>query len=83
VAHTVDVDEMLDSMTPVQFDEWCAKDMVEPIGEEATRHVLALVGTAVLMALGCRDVDLTWFMPWVEKPKEQVITWATIMKQHR
>ena len=41
VAGTVDVDGMLESMTPEQFDEWCAKDAVEPIGYAS--HTLGMI----------------------------------------
>jgi hypothetical protein len=34
VAHTVDVDGMLDGMTPQQFDEWMAMFTIRPWGIE-------------------------------------------------
>lgn len=34
VAHTVDVDAMLESMEPKQFDEWAAMYAVRPWGIE-------------------------------------------------
>jgi len=34
VAHTTDVDGMLDSMTPQQFSEWLAMYTIEPWGVE-------------------------------------------------
>jgi hypothetical protein len=72
VAHTVDVDGMLDSMTPKQFDEWCLKDRVEPIGEEASRHILALIGVTIARSFGgAKDVTVENFMPWLKQRKTQ------------
>ena len=66
VAHTVDVDRMLDSMSPDQFDEWCLKDRVEPIGYEATRNILALIGVTVAQAAGGKNMKVQHFMPWID-----------------
>jgi hypothetical protein len=70
VAHTVDVDGMLDSMSPEQFDEWCAKDIIEPIGNAATHHVLALIGVTIAQVNGVKDVKLEYFMPWLKPDKQ-------------
>lgn len=35
---------MLASMTPQQFDEWCAKDAIEPIGQAGVTALLAVIG---------------------------------------
>lgn len=85
VAHTTDVDGMLDSMTPKQFDEWCAKDAVEPIGTEATRMVLGMIGVSMLASMGCSDAQLSWFLPWVKEKeeKEEVTTWASHIRKQR
>ena len=69
VAHTVDVDAMLDSMPPELFDEWCAKDIIEPIGHEATRHILALIGVTLAQVNGVKDAKLEYFMPWIKVEK--------------
>ena len=72
VAHTVDVDGMLDGMTHEQFNEWCLKDRVEPIGEEATRHILALIGVTIARSFGgAKDVTVENFMPWLAQRKAQ------------
>lgn len=71
VAHTVDVDRMLDGMTPKQFDEWCLKDRVEPIGEEASRHILALIGVTIARSFGgAKDVTVENFMPWLTQRRQ-------------
>lgn len=67
VAHTVNVDAMLDAMSHQQFDEWCAKDRIEPIGSEATRHILALIGVTVATAAGAKHASVEMFMPWLEQ----------------
>jgi|GEM_PF-956959 hypothetical protein len=63
VAGTVDVDGMLDSMTPAQFDEWCVKDQVEPIGYSA--QALGMIAWFIHSYLAS-DSDATAqdFMPW-------------------
>lgn len=56
---------MLDSMTQSQFDEWCAKDMIEPIG---TPHGLAGVITRLAMMTASINGNETTerdFMPWL------------------
>ena len=64
VAHTTDVDGMLESMTPEQFDEWCAKDAVEPIGyqSQALGMILHLIHTYMTTD---SSTDATAFMPWL------------------
>jgi len=72
VAHTVDVDGMLESMTPEMFYEWCLKDRVEPIGTEATRHILALVGVTIARSFGGgKDVTVENYMPWLKQVKRE------------
>lgn len=70
VAHTVHVDAMLDAMTPQQFDEWCAKDRIEPISQEATRHVLAMIGALLANFAGNKRVKPEHFLPWLCQTKE-------------
>ena len=69
VAHTVHVDQLLDSMTPQEFDEWCAKDRVEPIGNERTRHILSMIGALLGVFAGKKDSAPEDFMPWVKVKK--------------
>ena len=65
VAHTVDVDTMLDHMTTDQFNEWCAKDAIEPIGEEKTRVILGMIGMILAKFAGANLTEED-FTPWVK-----------------
>jgi len=70
VHHTTDVDGMLDSMSPAQFDEWAAKDLVEPVGYQS--QMMGYV--AYLLHAWIAGADSTLephdFMPWVSKAEE-------------
>lgn len=72
VAGTTDVDAMLDAMTVQQFDEWAAKDMVEPVGYQS--QMLGLIGYLVHGAVGDGTSDATVedFMPWLRYQERQV-----------
>lgn len=65
VEHTTDVDGMLDGMSTKQFDEWCAKDAVEPIGLESVRAILAQMAMIVANFAGVKMAAAD-FMPWVK-----------------
>jgi len=65
VAHTVDVDGMLENMSTKQFDEWCAKDSIEPIGLESVRAILAQLAMIVSNFAGVKMTPAD-FMPWVK-----------------
>jgi len=65
VEHTTDVDSMLDHMSTTQFNEWCAKDAVEPIGEEKTRVILGMIGMILAKFAGANLTEDD-FMPWVK-----------------
>jgi len=71
VAHTVYVDAMLEAMTPEQFDEWHAKDLIEPIGSRSVTYVLSLLGEIIATYLGC-DMKAADFTPWVIQPETSV-----------
>lgn len=68
----VDVDAMLDSITPEQFSEWLAYDQIQPFGPE--RDDLRMgISTSALMNLQLdkkskriKPMDL---MPYTEKPQ--------------
>lgn len=75
MAHTVHVDEMLDGMTPDQFEEWRAKDLVEPIGHAGTHEILSMIGALIASYLGSKDgdsnpIDQWFFKWWQERPPE-------------
>ncbi len=65
VAGTVHVDEMLDGMTPEEFDEWCIKDEVEPIGYHVQATGLLCWLVYSYMAGDKGDAKAEDFMPWV------------------
>ena len=60
----LDVDAMLDQMTPQQWQEWQAKDAVEPIGHRGTQEVLGIFGAMVAGALGAKDGTPETLMWW-------------------
>ena len=52
VAHTVDVEAMLDSISEQQLRYWQAFDLLEPLGPETLYTVLSRVGTVAGAAWG-------------------------------
>jgi hypothetical protein len=59
---------MLDAMPIDQFNEWCAKDRIEPIGH-GTR-MLGLLAYMLASYLSPEKVDSKAFLPWLtEKPQ--------------
>lgn len=73
VAHTVDVDGMLAGMTPEQFDEWCIRDRIEPIGYQT--HMMALLTWFVHTYLSSGTGEpIEAYLPWLkyaEAPRPQ------------
>lgn len=61
---------MLDSMTHEQFAEWCAKDIIEPIGASGTNDILSRIGVLIAMYMGNKEADETLFQHWkkLEQP---------------
>jgi hypothetical protein len=73
VAHTVDVDGMLDSISPRQFDEWRAYDAyISPIGQDRLDVTIAEVATCLCQLLGKwvgvdpEIIEPDRFVPWIE-----------------
>jgi len=64
VAHTVDVDGMLDRMTPEQFDEWCLRDQIMPIGYQT--KMLAYIAWVLASYFSEEPVKPQTWMPWLE-----------------
>lgn len=60
----LDVDAMLDHMTPEQWQEWQAKDAIDPIGHRGTHEALAIFGAMVAGALGAKDMTPNSIMWW-------------------
>jgi len=77
VAHTLDVDAMLSRMTHEQFNEWCAKDIIEPIGHSGTHDILARIGVLIATWIGSEDASEAMFK-WWEKNKEQAADAETV-----
>lgn len=71
--HTTDVDGMLDRMTHEQFDEWCAKDLIEPIGTRGTNEILTRLAMMVAGFLGQEDVSPSAFAWWMESKRDKPV----------
>ena len=56
---------MLDSMSPQQFDEWIAKDLIEPIGH--VNQMAGFIAYAIAAYMGGKDAEAkpVDFMPWL------------------
>jgi len=65
---------MLARMTPQQWHEWKAKQLIEPIGTDL--HVCEILTKIAIMLAGMLGIkaDETAFMPWKQKPEKQVDT---------
>lgn len=68
VVGTLDVDGMLDQITPEQFEEWVAYDELEPISHQT--EMLALIAWRLEGWLWAQAKDgpspkLEQFMPWL------------------
>lgn len=70
----LDVDAMLDQMTPQQWAEWQAKDAVDPIGHRGTHEVVAILGAMLAGAWGASDVKPDTFMHWRQQQKEKPVS---------
>lgn len=58
---------MLSEMSHEQFDEWCAKDMIEPIGSmQPVCQILTKIGRIIGAFMGHEMTDKD-FMPWIAK----------------
>ncbi len=66
----LDVDAMLDHMTPQQWQEWQAKDAIDPIGHRGTHEALGIFAAMVAGALGGRDVTPNSVMWWRGEQQE-------------
>ena len=57
---------MLSKMSHNQFDEWCAKDIVEPIGSNGTNEILMRLAMVVAMASGLKEAKVSDFATWIK-----------------
>lgn len=72
---------MLSGMTHQQFDEWCAKDMVEPIGMSGTNEILMRMAMVVAISAGHKDAKVEDFAVWLktkEKPTDDSVAIAAL-----
>jgi len=59
-------------MTHEQFDEWCAKDLVEPIGTSRPLcSVMAKIGM-IISAFAGFETEENYFMPWIPAKDKDV-----------
>ena len=58
---------MLERMSHEQFAEWCAKDIIEPIGQSGTHDILAKIGMLIARYMGNEDACEEMFAHWREK----------------
>lgn len=65
VEHTTDVDGMLQGMTVDQFNEWCIKDKIEPIGHGQRMLGLIAYMLACYLSSG-HAVKPGLLMPWLD-----------------
>ena len=63
----LDVDDMLDNLSVTQWQEWLDFDQVEGIGNRRICETIALAATAICLCLGARNINETFFMPWIPK----------------
>lgn len=72
---------MLSKMSHQQLDEWCAKDMIEPIGTDAELcRILTKIGRMIAAFMGQEMKDRD-FMPWIAKHKKRTKPKALSPKQ--
>lgn len=58
-------------MTHRQFAEWCAKDIIEPIGQSGTQDILAKIGVLIAAFMGNKDITIQTFKHWMEASNEE------------
>lgn len=79
-----DVDAMLESMTPRQFEEWFARDRIEPIGNKGIHDLLTRIGSCVASMVSENPVSEKEFRPWKgHEPPEPVATAEQIIAMAR
>lgn len=72
---------MLSGMSHKQFDEWCAKDIVEPIGTAGTNEILMRLAMVVAILAGHKEAKVSDFATWVtttEKPSDDGVAIAAL-----
>jgi hypothetical protein len=69
VCGTVQVDDVLNSLTHEQFDEWQATDEVVPL--DHTEKMLGLIVCLLGTYLGCGEGLEAIAMPWVDHDRDE------------
>jgi hypothetical protein len=64
---------MLSTMTHAQFDEWCAFDLIEPIGERGTNDILARLAVMIASYLGQKEAKESMFAWWKKDPNDKPV----------
>lgn len=55
---------MLSGMTHEQFNEWVAKDIIEPIGSTGIHTILARIGVLIATLMGNQNATEAMFADW-------------------
>lgn len=53
-------------MSHEQFDEWCAKDTVEPIGSNGTNEIMMRLAMVVAISAGHKEAKVSDFATWIK-----------------
>ena len=67
---------MLARMTSEQFNEWRAKDLIEPIGQTGTHEILIRLAMMISAMAGSEDATERMFAPWRTEAKPEENTEA-------
>lgn len=64
---TTDVEGVMDSMTPEQFDDWAAYDCLEPLCH--TERMLGMLVLMISQYLGHKDIEALEAIvtPWIDQ----------------
>lgn len=65
---------MLSEMSHAEFDEWCAKDLIEPIGNRGTHEILVRLCCMIATYIGQEGVKKNAFAPWMIEPEEEPVS---------
>lgn len=63
---------MLAGMTHEEFEEWKAKDIIEPIGHSGTHDILARIGVLIAVFMGNKEAEEQMFKWWQQSTDKPV-----------
>lgn len=71
--HRVDVEQMLEELTPFELRRWQAYDVLEPLGLEKLYSILSLIGAGLCQVWGAKGIKPEHFLPTERgaKPKQR------------